>query len=283
MTRHIDIKELPAVKNGLLSLRHAAYCMAYKQIINPDSKPIKGIYGASGPDLATSLLTFDASEIFYVDRRPVELKPLENAIKKWKNPIGLPRKHLNPMLTQKRNDCLWRYADFETLGEKLIPLEMKLLGIDKNSIFTGLNDFWNVEMSFWWAYPGHEATKRTLTFIQADLLKPAKYPEQLNVLLQPDNIDFYYQKAAMRCISSLETYFARIVDSVKDTVLVSPMTDVGFPDDIKPRLKSVMKPRFASMPDVNRAYSRFFKSANANDELLGKYPWYLELWKKTEI
>jgi|GEM_PF-4270395 len=64
LQRNLFLAEtLPSVKNGFLSREQAAYCMGWKDIVNPQSDPQTILYNAMGPDIVTPLLTTNAATI----------------------------------------------------------------------------------------------------------------------------------------------------------------------------------------------------------------------------
>ncbi|MCX5680935.1 MAG: hypothetical protein NT079_01400 [Candidatus Omnitrophica bacterium] len=77
--KEINIQDIPAVKNGLISPQQAAYFIAYKQKINPESRKMSGINGAAGPSIVDTLLAFDATEVYNVTLPSLRIDDLKTA------------------------------------------------------------------------------------------------------------------------------------------------------------------------------------------------------------
>ncbi|NTV29597.1 MAG: hypothetical protein HGA80_05910 [Candidatus Omnitrophica bacterium] len=63
-----DFVDLPAIKNNLLSKFYVGYAMAMKLVVNPDDRPMVGVYGGSGADISSFLLATNATNAFFVDK-----------------------------------------------------------------------------------------------------------------------------------------------------------------------------------------------------------------------
>ena len=196
------------VNNGLLSENYVGYAMAEKEFVNPDDRPLVGIYGGSGADISTFLPSTNAIRGYLVDQTVVNRERLKNCLQD--NVTALSSEYKNKKF---KTGYGWSrpsgLADIETY----IVMELDAMGVRREDVhilpneFSQIqgNEFWKkrsprgyyepVTIKFPWAYPGQEKKERTITFINADITNPVKYPKSLRDALQ-EGIDFYYQRAS---------------------------------------------------------------------------------------
>jgi hypothetical protein len=224
INKWLKVSKIPAVANGLMSERQAAYCIAHKGLINPNSKPITGLYFAAGPDIATPLLTFDPSEIVAVDDRKLELHGQEESFRSWQNDFDgtIAALKFNKCIEFRRNYNYWMNPFCEQFGMNIIAYELHQLGVDLAQVRFRMNADGNIEMDFPWAYPNRKPVMRRFTYIHADITRPKTYPESLKRLLVRGELNFFYQKCAMSCIESAEYYIPSIIGSITDSIVISP-------------------------------------------------------------
>lgn len=206
-------EELPAVSNGLMLKQQAAYCLAWNSIVG---KQEKVLYNAMGPDLATVLLTTNASEIIGVDVKGLYQEYLTGFILgAWhlvdKTPVYIPGamwylfdeentidnfevdkedlKRFERDLNGRKERGYWDISyivRWET--ERLITIELKKLGIDRNTISIN-EELSTTTIEFDWAFPGERETRRTLRYISGNVSEVVEQGVNFS------SIDCYYEKA----------------------------------------------------------------------------------------
>lgn len=71
LNRNLLLAEvIPAVQNGFITKEQVAYCLGWKDLVNPNSEPQVVLYNAMGPDVGTVLLATNASIVYGLDARP---------------------------------------------------------------------------------------------------------------------------------------------------------------------------------------------------------------------
>jgi len=285
MADGVDIEHITAIKRGIISPAQAAYCVANRNKINPQGLPLRGIYGASGPDMTTALLSTDASEMMFVD---LAIDPESfnadnlNRIKSGK--YGeIESKYFKELLSRFLNN-LWNRHHIEKDFPSLVVLDLKMLGVDAKDINFSRNSYGNVELTFPWAYPGEKARERKITFVKSDITYPGEYNAELSEFLN-SRPDFYYQKSALtlkgrQAADSLDQFIEVISDKIEKFILVSPVTysnlTYSYWSNITRRWSEGGRGYRMEQAnrDINDKYSEY------KDSLDQKYGWYVELWVK---
>ena len=75
------LSPFPAVQNGLLSAAHAAYCMAWKDCVNPDSQPYASFVSGIGAEFATVLYSTDSDRVEATEAGCIEIEDLRAALR----------------------------------------------------------------------------------------------------------------------------------------------------------------------------------------------------------
>lgn len=200
---------MPAVRNGLLSREHVAYCLAVNSIIGPQQK---AVYNAMGPDISTVLLVTNPRKVVGVDHEYVNTLGLQEYIEKyWDMVDALPIKEAGIFRYPTRDgentaeayqpseedierffedlDCRRQkgYWDesmiYRHSVERLLAIELKKIDVKKEDISFAPN---SKSIRFEWAYPGETQKKRNLRYYRSDILK-------LGYNL--DKVDCFYQKS----------------------------------------------------------------------------------------
>ncbi|MSR84978.1 hypothetical protein EXS71_00855 [Candidatus Uhrbacteria bacterium] len=204
-------KETEAAKTGLLRPEHIAYCMAWKEKVNKESKPFSLIYGAIGADISTPLFTTNATEIHGIDSSQIHLKRLRDYLSGWKE-VDQPTKRFK-MLEEpaggraeedvftedmmKRRD--WGFYNVQTFfsfsRERCAVIELKKLGVQEESIHVSLQGK-QTSIDFAWAFPGEKLKPRKIIFYKTNLA-------HLDEFDQLPAADCYYQKSADAMSSDL--------------------------------------------------------------------------------
>jgi hypothetical protein len=201
---------LPPVKNGSISKEQAAYCLGWKDIINPESKQGETImYNAMGPDFLTAFLVSNAELIYGIDSNLPNYEKLVDCFENWdnvgndKNPISLinnnhdssnkkaAENHCEETIKSRADQGFWDIPGINKGSiESCIIIEMKKMGIDKSSIkIENINE--RVQISFDWAYPEEEMRHRTVTYITQNTNDIINDPNHCGIA----NIDGYYEKS----------------------------------------------------------------------------------------
>ena len=258
------------IENMLVKHYQAAYFKAYRNRINRQGLPLKGRYGAAGPDLSSVLYIFDPAEVEFIDKHGYNITRLQQLIDEWDDEI------LNNHFTFRYKEGYWPKQLTQFHMEELILAELQALGVEKSDVMplkaTGNGD---VVLSFWWPYPG-ENKRRLRTFVlkKGDITETAVYAPA----------DFYFQKASMEVNEKIKEFINDIAKS-SNVVLISPFTTNGISQLIfqvawagvtadweSGKNGFVLEQRFTS---INKKFRQRLASAFEN-----QYCWKLELWQK---
>ncbi len=282
----IDIDRIPAVKSGLMSEAQAAYYVALKQKVNPESSSLKAVHGASGPNIIDVLLASDATDIVNVDGAYLSIWQLREALRTSKTGSFVSegvKKAVLEAKQEKRSQYFYRWENVQRALPELIVQELQLMGASHINI-EGVDN--NVVITFKWAYPGQELKDRTVRFVGAtDLTNVPTYPEALKKIISgKEPIDLYFQKSAMNVLKKDSQYLPLFSKAARKAVLIGPFSIVA-PQrwrhiDVSSALNSNEQEPFMRQRDVNDAYRPIFLAQDAGlfDDLL--YGWHLELWQK---
>ena len=296
----VNIANIPPVKNGLMQVNQAAYCMAHKNIINPSSKDLKGIYGASGPDLATALLSFDPKTVLCLDIKKVNKNKLEEAKIEWGKysssesvklaDIDMPLEYVMAQAGKTREVAHFWHNDFiEKCLEKLIVFELMKLGVNKQDTSINEDASGNTILKFLWAYPGRKNEKeRTFVFVQKDITSTDIF-EHINSPLYPGPVNFYYQKSAINCMHNIDGYLPKLAEAVRNSILISPIsleylnnTNKYLYVNMNKIFKKIGCAKFVQVSKINDAYK--YRFSMAQNLFYGEnswlYPWCVELWQR---
>lgn len=203
-------KTLPEVVNGLQTLEQSAYNLAWNEVINQHRKlngPV--IYSAIGPDLITVLQVTNAQEIFGLDyENTPNRQTLENYINEWDEIKSVPktpwwdsakerykiRETLVDNINHRRKTGYWDVGIIHIWGiEKCILMELKRMGIDRNTISLS-EDNGHTILEFDWNFPGKNSQRRKVTYIEGRM----KHAYDGKIGIAIPGVDCFYQKAAER-------------------------------------------------------------------------------------
>lgn len=203
--------------NAILEEEYMLYDIAVKRIVNPDNKEgLIALYGGSGADISNFLLATNADEGYFVDDITVSQDKLKQALADWDNVV------FDDWYTTYKHRR--GYGEYTTMRQqdihRCIVKELKAMGVDKESIKfpdteDGPDKDGSFQITFRWTYPG-SGLERTykITFIKANITKPAEYPDSLNKVLNR-KIDIYYQRAGMDIASDYNKFIDRIARALK--------------------------------------------------------------------
>lgn len=153
----LELARSTAYSERLLKAEHIAYCMGWKNIVNPESKTFKTIYGCAGPDLSVPLLLTDCNELVMVDQTSIK----KNILQEFLLDISSidARNNLFPIQPKVRYGY---YHAIDLKGKNtpyLITKELKELGA--TNISAVKNDHkGNLMLEFDWQYPGTIVVKK---------------------------------------------------------------------------------------------------------------------------
>ncbi len=212
--------------------------MAVCQTINPEHKEgLSAVYGGSGADITSFLLSTDATEAYFIDSSDhikITVSALEEAIDAWEE-VGSHKTDKIYTVLKWRNGFSVRDALYDSTSRKIV-LELKALGVTREDIIdVGMDQSGNARVRFKWTYPATREEKTyTVSFINADITKTDEYPLALNNVLKK-NIDIYYQRAGMKISEAYASFMRRIGEALKNggfcvTDDHSPIGVIPYPD-----------------------------------------------------
>lgn len=142
----------------LLEPEHIAYCMSWKDKLNPSSNAFSLFYPGIGADLITPLLSTNATEITGVNNTYLNPSLFQQAIN-LKDSLTDSTREVHEW---RKESGFWHYRAVEIMGlEFLICSELKMLGLSASDIKWELKDN-HLEINFNWAYPGEEPKPRKI-------------------------------------------------------------------------------------------------------------------------
>lgn len=209
------------VQNKYLSKEQTTYCLGWKNLVNKKSEPCNVMYNAMGPDIATALLTTNATSIYGIEFSPPETKKLKYYLDNW-NKVDTDVTSLPPennlyqdkynensnVITQneatefankeiqntlqKRNERgYWDVKEMYTWSiERCLIIEMKKLGINPESIKIDESKG-RTQIEFDFAFPGENTKARKVIYIADYTFDILENPELHNIPL----LDVYYEKS----------------------------------------------------------------------------------------
>lgn len=283
MRKNVRPSRLAFVRNGLMDERKAALLIAHREKINPEGKPLKGLYGASANDFDGVLLPTDANEVYMVDTHPIKVPELRQALANWGKNDRLTTDVIKKAIKTKLREGYWNANDYYAQAENLIIFDLKALGVRQDTVKIGINSAGDVIVRFRWAYPGNAPRQRVFTFICADLTNISEErSELLKKLLKPRGVDFYFQKAACGLIAEMDRYIPTMAEAAARFILISPTAPYICYLGVKPQLAGHLSPKFALNEEVNDAYAQYFENPAQWHDRLHPYSWYLEYWRRVE-
>lgn len=181
-------REYPAVRQELLPAEQAAYLMAWKEQVNPDSEPFRLFYPAMGPDISSALLATNCTEIDMIDRHAPSGDMLNHALSEWKksrrsfkvdlrdeddrmppfqniiNNVGTAFLHRYQFGYHSNFDISYTGIEHILMGELY-----KLIGNDMSTVnIAGTDEI--PELRFMAAYPGEDPKQRVIRFMRGDII-----------------------------------------------------------------------------------------------------------------
>lgn len=238
----IEFKNLPVVKNELLRKEHVEYCVAWHKEIGDRNK---AIYYKMGADASTVLFTTNATNIIGIDSSfPVSEYSQDYVNKYWDlvdqkpilNPEVIrrldkdavssrfqPSKEKLRMFTEdlayRKQKGYWSHrAPLQFDNDRLLVIELKRLGVKKESIKITANPDTTSEITFNWAFPGERSKARKITYLPQFTVTEAKR----KVISLLKDSDCYYQKG----LSPENTY--AIVQDVQPYLKEASIVAIGF-------------------------------------------------------
>ncbi len=233
-------------RNGLLKPEHVAYCMAWRDEVNPDSRPISVLYGGMGADVSTVFLTTDAEVVIGVDYEEINRERLEgfledyDQIDSYLGQHRLEKKHGLPWTYKGKSENeifeedmrlrsergFYEVGVFERWSaERLLFVELKKMGVDKDSLSLG-SDPSGIFLEFVWSYPSIPITpprKRRVYFRTS----------YIHDIMELDNIpvlDCYYQKSAI--LAGVPTEMLRNLVQKKMNPFATVLVGTSFADNV---------------------------------------------------
>ena len=287
--------------NGLLLPEHIAYCMGWKQQVNPNSLPITAMYVGIGPDISTILYTADPTVVLGVDMVPISPSKLEEFIESYggvdTDPIefkllgatftGRPaQSRFKSLLQTRTQDGYWDALPIGMIGiERCIAIELKRLGVDPSTIEVQDREYGN-DLSFDWAYPSNDITfRRTFQFLHAadiDILDPhsPKRPDFMERFSIP-GIDLYYAKSAISYKVSQTSLALPYVNEKGVVLLGMPFWNTS---QVEEKISEYRRKLGKNWFELNlpEAYTHAMLSVHAHQRDSMSYGWQLFGFKRIE-
>jgi hypothetical protein len=187
---------LPVVQNHLMSPEQAAYCLGWRDQLNPESRPFRLLYTHMGPDVSTSLTMTDADVIDGVDRQ-FPSGNWERLLEQWDqldDPASMDEAtaaEFKRVLDTRYKLGYYRIDITRAIGlDRVLLMELKRLGVDPKSIrIDDTADDLNIQYEL--------GKPRRLSIHRKGIhsyLKEKPHPEQF---------DAFYQKAGMNSLVAL--------------------------------------------------------------------------------
>lgn len=218
LNRNLSLAEaLPCVKNGFIFPEQAAYCIGWKDIVNPTSETQTILYNAMGPDVLTPLLTANAKTVYGVDLRSPEPEKTRRYLAAWDRVdtdaltlapdkeyfrVELEQDGIEPTdenvqqaltktISLRSVRGYWDIGEMDDWSiERCLMIELKKMRVDPTTIhISEVNGL--VQLSFPWAYPGEQPKQRTVQYVADMTYDIIANPQAYH--LQP--LQGYYEKA----------------------------------------------------------------------------------------
>ncbi len=203
-----------------------AYFRSVVKVVNPGEGRFSAVYGCSGADAASVLLSTNATDLTFVDQTKVSLEEFKQ---------GLTRaKTLDQELLQKldKSSYFASKAKYSSSSSSVIYSELKgerhfmeelpaKLFIDLAAIGVDLDEVeitseqGAIKITFPWEYAGSSTLKtRSLFYVTADITEPAAYPSILKNKLDA-GIDAFFMKGAVLAPRQYPHFLPYIAKSLK--------------------------------------------------------------------
>lgn len=219
LNRNLSLAEtVPVVQNGFITKEQVAYCLGWKDLVNPNSEPQAVLYNAIGPDVGTVLLSTNATSVYGVDAQPPSIDRTRHFLSEWDkvdtDVVSLPPKdnsyidryhnegikiptpesaarELQKTLRLRAERGFWDVGEMITWSiDRCLIIELKKLGINQSDIQVNSADG-QIQLDFPWAYPGEEPKLRRVTYIKGMTYDIIDNPEKYNL----PQLDGYYEKS----------------------------------------------------------------------------------------
>ena len=197
----LDVDSRPTIDITL-----KAYLHAIRKVVNPEGKDKRVIYGCSGADGMSVLLTTDANDLTFVDLTTIRSDDFATALKQFTSNDPFIRLRILDQIREyfhrriQQGGGVSKYENgihsTEDLALKLF-FDLQNIGVDLSQVtLTPNRKKTSVRIDFPWQYHGEPRLRnRSLTFVTADITNPETYPALLKTKLK-EGIDIFYMKAA---------------------------------------------------------------------------------------
>lgn len=199
---------LPVVQNHLMSPEQAAYCLGWRDQLNPEGRPFRLLYTHMGPDVSTSLTMMDADVIDGVDRQ-FPSGNWEQLLDQWEqldNPTSLGETNaaeLKRVLDTRYQLGYYRIDIARAIGlDRVLLMELKRLGVDPKSIQID-DTAADLNMQY-------ELDKPRRLSIHRDSIR-----SYLKKNRSPEQFDAFYQKAGMNSLVALSDELPEACEKIK--------------------------------------------------------------------
>lgn len=276
----VDIRPANA---GLLHLAYIKHDMAVKELVNPDNKPLKAIYGGAGADVSNFLLSTNAEEAYFIANYDnMSVGDLERC---FNNPPKYIQKYFNQAYSDKKFTNGFGLSRTLTSTEEIISaiaFELAAIGVRPDSVTVGSFEGYP-RIQFKWGYKGCEKKQRTITLIDADVVYPMTYKKALKTR----TFDLYYQRAGVNIATDYgkkkENFIAYINEHIKPGgYFITDDHVVGYEraDDHSDRAKEFpLDIPVVKTPDIEKAASQIlYMKLNLSRDIF--YGWDVRVRQK---
>lgn len=261
--------------------------MAVKSVVNPDDKPLTGIYGAAGTDISNFLLSTNASRGIFIARYKGLKKPdLERAAQLFESFRQAKPVNADYVFGKKRSGYGVNTGTGWGIANITEQVAYELAFLDVDGVKVKEDSKGRPEIVFMWAYPGQPKRERVIKFVDADMKETAKYADILE-----ETVHIYYQRAAEDLpgeYAKSDNYISRIADSLEDGgyLVTDDYTTAGGhfrrPADFPLALSEMAVPgREGRVPVVYKLrYDPSFHEGEGPDSLWFHYGWRVAVRQK---
>ncbi|MCK4995112.1 MAG: hypothetical protein KAS13_08740 [Candidatus Omnitrophica bacterium] len=230
LTKSVEIDELTnaaenlnldtrLVKFGLLHPVYVGLLMQIKKSHNPNNEKFTAFNLAGGPSIASFLLATNATNSYFFDHAPFSVDEFNKRINTiwddieqevWEDDALHENAsyYLNHQFWNGYNDCFyWDHIDFM---EYKIILELKALGVERNSIRADKDKNGNAVIRFYWNYYGEKVREYKVTFVKMNLLSNDlsldRIQQSINIDGELSKVKIIFQRAALSLLAKGEKY-----------------------------------------------------------------------------
>ena len=215
-----DADQVLARSNRTIDTALNAYYRTLERLVNPNNEDLRVIYGCSGADCISVLLSTNPKNVVMIDMTEVKISDFINCLEAYKRDR---RGYFERLFGSKFFEFKLRYSGsvstydginhrMENLAAKLL-FDLSILGVNLDDVVFS-EDAEGIHVDFEWQYYGNPELKtRRITFLTADLTNPQEYPATLRHQLEK-GLDIFFMKSAFLVPESYPEFLPHIVRSM---------------------------------------------------------------------